>query len=145
MARFVDLVVVEGPDQGMKYTIEEGAYRVVGRAGDPTDSTVHLTKEGDRLLDADQQALVDQLVTSRSARGARTRFRTRGADILIDDESVSRSHAVVFADREGVSVADLMSTNGTKVNGTPVGDVDLQSGDVLHVGQTKFKVEDTRT
>lgn len=139
MSGFVDLVVIEGPDDGMRFTLEVGTYRVIGRQGDPSDSTVQMTHEGDRMLDADQQRVVDSV----ASRGVRTRFKKRGADILVDDGSVSRTHAVVFADATGTSVADLMSTNGTKVNGGPIEDVDLKEGDVIQIGQTKLKlVED---
>ena len=137
MTGFVDLLVIEGPDDGMRYTLESGTYRVLGRLGDPSDSTVQMDREGDRLLDPEQQRVVDSM----ASRGVRTRFKKRGADILVDDGSVSRTHAVVFADEHGASVADLMSTNGTKVNGSPIDDVDLQDGDVIQVGQTKLKAD----
>lgn len=137
MAGFVDLLIIEGPDVGMRFSIESGTYRVIGRQGDPSDSTVQMTREGDRALDPDQQAVVDQV----TARSVRTRFRKRGADILVDDTSVSRTHAAVFVDEAGVSVADLMSTNGTKVNGAPILDTDLAAGDVLQVGKSKFKID----
>ena len=133
MARFVDLLVVEGPEKGMRYTLEGGAYRVIGRAGD-ADETRQLAPSGDRLLDEEQRLLIDGL----QSRGIRTRFRSRGADILIHDDSISRTHAMVFADDSGVSVADLMSTNGTKVNGAPITDADLQPGDVISVGKTRI-------
>lgn len=136
MSGFIDLIVIEGPDDGMRFTLEAGTYRVIGRQGDPSDSTVQMTTDGDRMLDPEQQRVVDSV----ASRGVRTRFKKRGADILIDDSSVSRTHAVVFADDSGTSVADLMSTNGTKVNGTPIEDIDLHEGDLVHVGQTKMKV-----
>jgi hypothetical protein len=136
MAGFVDLVCIEGPDDGMRFTLEVGTYRVIGRQGDPSDSTVQMTRDGDRMLDADQQRVVDSV----ASRGIRTRFKKRGADILVDDGSVSRTHAVVFADDSGTSVADLMSTNGTKVNGAPIEDVDLSDGDVIQIGQTKLRL-----
>ena len=137
MSDFVDLLAIEGPAEGMRYTLESGTYRVLGRTGDPTDSTVQMNRAGDRLLDPDQQRLLDSV----ASRGVRTRFKKRGADILVDDGSVSRTHAAVFADETGASVADLMSTNGTKVNGAPIDDVDLREGDVIQVGQTKLRVE----
>lgn len=136
---FVDITIVEGPDEGMRFTVMADTFRVIGRAGSPAESTVHMTREGDRMLDAEQRALVDRIVTSRASRG-RGSHRTRGADILINDESVSRSHAAIFADKKGASVADLTSTNGTKVNGERVSDVDVNIGDVLQVGSTKFKI-----
>jgi pSer/pThr/pTyr-binding forkhead associated (FHA) protein len=153
MARFVDLVAVEGPDKGMRYSVEEGTYRVLARAADDSHSTLQMTPEGDRALDKEAQARVDELFgranngqgadsdTPRASR-SRTGFRKRGPDIVLKDGSVSRTHALVFVDKEIVSVADLMSTNGTKVNGAIVADVDLKEGDVIHVGKTKLKMEE---
>jgi pSer/pThr/pTyr-binding forkhead associated (FHA) protein len=142
MARFVDLEVISGPEQGMRYTVESGTYRVLGRAGDDNESTVQLNKEGDRVLDADQRAVVEGVLDARADRGVRMRFRRRGPDILLADGSVSRTHALIFVDDSGISVADLMSTNGTKVNGARVTDIDVLPGDVVQVGQSKMKLSD---
>src|SRR5690349_466231 len=124
MARFVDLVAVEGPDKGMRYSVEEGTYRVLARASDDSQSTLQMTAEGDRALDKEAQARVEELgLITGSGTGdgragrSRTGFRKRGPDIVLKDGSVSRTHALVFVDKDTVSVADLMSTNGTKVNG----------------------------
>jgi len=143
MARFVDLVAVEGPDRGMRYTIEEGSYRVLARAQDDTTSTVQMTPEGARVLDREAADRADELF-ARQVPGAdrsRTAFRKRGPDIILRDTSVSRTHALVFVTRDVISVADLMSTNGTRVNGTAITDVDLREGDVIHLGKTKLRVE----
>lgn len=144
MARFVDLVAVEGPDKGMRYSVEEGTYRVLARASDDSQSTLQMTPEGDRALDKEAQARVEELglITPDRAGRSRTGFRKRGPDIVLKDGSVSRTHALVFVDKDTVSVADLMSTNGTKVNGGVVADVDLKEGDVVHVGKTKLKIEE---
>ncbi|MFZ9888133.1 MAG: FHA domain-containing protein [Myxococcota bacterium] len=142
MPRFVDLVVLSGPETGMRYTVETGTYRVIGRAGDDHESTLQLSRAGDRLLDAEQQAVVESVLNSRADRGVRTRIKRRGPDILLGDGSVSRTHALVFVDESGTSVADLMSTNGTKVNGTLVTDIDVEPGDVLQVGQSRLRVDD---
>lgn len=144
MARFVDLVAVEGPDRGMRYSVEEGTYRVLARSQDDSQSTLQMTADGDRALDKEAQARVDELGLTNSERAGRSRtgFRKRGPDIVLKDGSVSRTHALVFVDKDSVSVADLMSTNGTKVNGSVVKDVDLKEGDVVHVGKTKLKIEE---
>ena len=132
MARFVDLVAVEGPEKGMRYTVEEGTYRVLARAADERSSTLQMTPEGDRALDIEQERLVGT---------TRAHMKKRGPDIALRDGSVSRTHALVFVDKASVSVVDLMSTNGTKVNGAIVRDVDVKNGDVIHIGKTKLKVE----
>jgi pSer/pThr/pTyr-binding forkhead associated (FHA) protein len=146
MVRFVDLVAVEGPDRGMRYSIEEGSYRVLARAQDDSTSTLHMTHDGARILDSEAQARADEVLGDRGRAGvtphrARTGSRKRGPDIVLKDGSVSRTHALVFVDRDVVSVADLMSTNGTRVNGDTVRDVDLREGDVVHLGKTKLRVE----
>lgn len=139
MARFVDLVAVEGPDKGMRYTVEEGTYRVLARASeDLAASTIQMTPDGDRALDKQQEALVDDVLGQRT----RTAVRKRGPDVALRDTSVSRTHALVFVEKQSASVVDLMSTNGTKLNGALVKDVDIKAGDVIHIGKTKLRVED---
>lgn len=141
MARFVDLVAIEGPEKGMRWSVEEGAYRVIARSEDERNSTLQMTPDGDRALDKDQAQLVDSWF---QARGSQTRrgFKKRGPDIVLRDSSVSRTHALVFVDKDGASIVDLMSTNGTKVNDKPVRDVDVAAGDVVWVGKTKLRIED---
>ncbi len=142
MARFVDLVAVEGPDKGMRYTVEEGTYRVLAREQNDSTSTLQMTTDGDAALDKNAQQMVDEMFSGKSVGRARLGFRKRGPDIVLKDRSVSRTHALVFVDKEIISVADLMSTNGTKVNGGIITDVDLNEGDVVHLGKTRLRVEE---
>ncbi len=57
-------------------------------------------------------------------------------DIVLNDPTVSGAHARVERTAEGVSIADLESTNGTLVNGHPVrsGQVALHPGDRIQIG-----------
>jgi DNA-binding CsgD family transcriptional regulator len=56
-------------------------------------------------------------------------------DVAIDDPSVSRLHAEIVRRGPHVYVSDLgLSTNGTQVNGRPVGRRMLTDGDVLTFG-----------
>lgn len=128
----------------MRYTIEEGSYRVLARAQDDSTSTVQMTPDGARLLDRAAEGRAEELFARRSpgADRSRTAFRKRGPDIILRDTSVSRTHALVFVAADAISVADLMSTNGTRVNGSSIADVDLQGGDVIHLGKTKLRVEE---
>jgi hypothetical protein len=142
MSRFIDLVGIEGPDKGMRWSVEEGTYRVLARAQDERQSTLQMTADGDRALDKEQEKLLGDLLGKQRTHRARTHIKKRGPDVVLSDGSVSRTHALVFVDGEGASVADLMSTNGTKVNGVQVKDQEIKAGDVIHVGKTKLKVED---
>lgn len=66
----------------------------------------------------------------------------RGAtnDIVMNDFAVSETHAYIMVARRGYAVADLHSTNGTKLNGTTVLQMplSLKDGDRLTFGRYDF-------
>jgi hypothetical protein len=67
--------------------------------------------------------------------------RGRGADIRLDDPSVSRLHAELVRRGPYVYVVDLgLSRNGTRVNGRPVARRVLDNGDVLSFGAARCRV-----
>jgi len=81
--------------------------------------------------------------------GRHTIGRTQDADITLEDESVSRRHAEFSVDEMGiVSVRDLKSTNGTRINGETIASefCRLNEGDRLHFSSTvslKLRAQDT--
>ncbi len=60
-------------------------------------------------------------------------------DINIQDQSVSRRHALLDLDLHGCNVTDLSSTNGTFVNDTRANRTPLVDGDYLRVGNCLFR------
>ncbi|MDB5220125.1 MAG: two component, sigma54 specific, transcriptional regulator, Fis family [Myxococcaceae bacterium] len=61
--------------------------------------------------------------------------RTWPADIVVDDPSVSRTHARFFVAADGgVVFEDLGSTNGTRLNGAPTPRGRIAPGDEVRVG-----------
>ncbi len=66
-------------------------------------------------------------------------------DLVLDgDEFASSRHARIEVRGDGVWVQDLESTNGTFVNGSRVaGAQRLDPGDVLRVGETDLRVEES--
>jgi len=67
--------------------------------------------------------------------------RGRGADIRLDDPSVSRLHAELVRRGPYVYVVDLgLSRNGTRVNGRPVARRVLDDGDVLSFGAARCRI-----
>jgi hypothetical protein len=64
-------------------------------------------------------------------------------EVVLPDSNVSRRHAEIRRKDDGVFVTDLGSTNGTRVNGTPVREQLLTSGDEVSVGSTKLIFEMT--
>ena len=61
--------------------------------------------------------------------------------IVVEDANVSRRHAEVRRDGPDVVVADLGSTNGTRVNGAQVQTRRLTDGDEITVGRTSLRFE----
>jgi len=58
-------------------------------------------------------------------------------DIVLDDAMISRYHAMLFAEPQGIVLIDLESTNGTLVNGTlvpPDTPVPLEDGTLIELG-----------
>jgi pSer/pThr/pTyr-binding forkhead associated (FHA) protein len=71
--------------------------------------------------------------------------RSKNADLQIEDALVSRRHVEVRVEADAVFVENK-STSGSVLNGKPlVGIVSLNSGDVLEIGNTKLRYEETAT
>jgi pSer/pThr/pTyr-binding forkhead associated (FHA) protein len=60
--------------------------------------------------------------------------------LLLDDAEVSRMHAVIEVNHEGVFIIDLGSIAGTIVNGKKISRHKLQNGDILTLGRTRIIV-----
>ena len=66
-------------------------------------------------------------------------------DIVIEDPALSRFHCRFLFTPEGtLMVADLASSNTTKVNGAEIMEHDLKPGDLIEVGDTILKVVNNR-
>jgi hypothetical protein len=68
--------------------------------------------------------------------------RLSECDVAVADRNVSRRHAQIRSVDGSYAVADLGSTNGTKVNGATIsGPHELRSGDEITVGNTVLRFE----
>lgn len=122
--------------------------------GIPTISAVPVTVTGDRPLsqqDLDTIARLNPgtalLISTRGAvSGSRylldedrvTVGRDPSSDIMLDDGTVSRQHAVFIRENGQYRVEDVGSLNGTYVNRKRVDSAQLKSGDELMIG--KFRL-----
>ncbi len=66
--------------------------------------------------------------------------RRPGLELVLETESISKVHAEIYAEGEGLRVRDLQSTNGTFVNGEAVEDGPIREGDVLHFADLEFRL-----
>ena len=70
--------------------------------------------------------------------------------IVLDEKNVSRSHAKILEKEEQYLIRDAGSTGGTKVNGVPVEEKDIHTGDIIEIGSFQLHFnsgnpEDERT
>jgi adenylate cyclase len=68
--------------------------------------------------------------------------RALTSDIPVLDPTISRRHAEVACDAEGVRVRDLGSSNGTFLNGVKVDEARLAPGDVVTFGKVPFRLKE---
>jgi pSer/pThr/pTyr-binding forkhead associated (FHA) protein len=65
--------------------------------------------------------------------------RGLAADLRLDENSVSRRHAMLVSDPAGARVLDDRSSNGTFVNGRRVEQAPLANGDELMLGRVVLR------
>jgi pSer/pThr/pTyr-binding forkhead associated (FHA) protein len=65
--------------------------------------------------------------------------RSPAADIVLDDSSVSRRHALVARRDERTVILDDRSLNGLRVNGERVSEAVLRDGDTIVVGHVTLR------
>jgi hypothetical protein len=65
--------------------------------------------------------------------------RGLASDLRLDEDSVSRRHAILVHRRSGSRILDDRSSNGTFVNGRRVTQANLQDGDVLVLGRVVLR------
>ena len=149
----VVLKVVEGKNKGTKLEIERGMCRAVGRSLDEAERTRIFNVESEVALDDASKKVVIQYVAKhfKTRAGGTPKKKmgvedlggfSRGPDFQINDLSVSRLHAMIFFDESGsVGILDLVSKNGTFVNGAEVESKMLKPGDLIAIGATKIRFE----
>ncbi|MGB2984337.1 MAG: FHA domain-containing protein [Phycisphaerae bacterium] len=75
------------------------------------------------------------------APGATTIGRKNDCTIRIPLAIISRQHAEIFVDEDGVTLKDLGAANGTYLNNRRIEEEDLEPGDQIMVGPVVFAVQ----
>jgi pSer/pThr/pTyr-binding forkhead associated (FHA) protein len=105
------------------------------------DRAVELTLPGRYLLYEDSGKQIVHPLTRESTRIG----RSLSADLRFDDATVSRRHALVVNQKEGLRVLDDRSLNGVFVNGRRVEWSPLRDGDEITVGRHRLFFLDSAT
>ena len=137
------LVIINSPVNSTRFDLKPGTFRLIGRLDQNQEITMQVTLSGDQLLTERLQNRMQEHLNNHDGTVNRLQFDERDNDILLEDPAVSKSHAMMFAHTNGLSVADLVSTNGVKVNGQAVNDASLKPGDRLRIGKTLLLFDDT--
>ena len=66
--------------------------------------------------------------------------RSRQADFVVGEDTVSRLHAQIVRTPQGFVLTDLGSTNGTWLAGRRVGQVEVAAGDVVRLGDLPVRL-----
>jgi hypothetical protein len=67
--------------------------------------------------------------------------RGEDRDIVVPDSAVSRKHCKIVLEDDGYYIVDEGSTNGTFVSGMRVAREKLKNGDIIQIGESKFRFE----
>ncbi len=89
------------------------------------------------FVEGPDEGMVVRLTAARLVVG-----RVADCHVNLKDRSISRRHLELSQSDEGVMLRDLASGNGTRVNGESITDRLLRHGDLVELGNTRFKFID---
>jgi len=142
--------ITEGRDTGLTFQLEQGTCRAIGRATVDPNKTAVFNVDIAFALDEGTKGLIRKYIGKQFQRmtagagpqsGERLGTFRRAPDVVLTDGSLSRLHAMVFSDGDNVAILDLVSKNGTYVNGQEVESRMLKAGDVIELGDTTLVLE----
>ena len=150
-SNFIDALSRELSDAAREHAKNEG-YLFVGPVEveifeGSTLKAGRFTVEAEVREDADGGFLAELVLTD----GRRVQIgseplvigRLPECGVVLADSNVSRRHAELRRSGDSVVLTDLGSTNGTRVNGAPIRERVLVSGDEVSVGSTRLIFEMT--
>lgn len=146
--------VQEGKNKGETVKLPVGTCKAIGRSLEDLNSTQIFSMDFTSSLDDFTKKVVMNYISKRKSgteQNQKSEATDSGAeglgsfkrlpDLVLNDPAISRLHAMIFHDENGAGVLDLVSRNGTFVNGQEVENMPLNSGDVIEIGGTKISVQ----
>jgi hypothetical protein len=150
-SNFIDALSRELSDAAREHAKDRGIFfssaRWRSRSSRGRSSRPGFTVEAEVREDADGGFLAELVLTDgrRVQIGAEPLVigRLPECGVVLADSNVSRRHAELRRAGDSVVLTDLGSTNGTRVNGAPIRERVLASGDEVSVGSTRLIFEMT--
>ncbi len=139
--------ISEGKDSGVNFRVDVGCCKAIGRKLDDTAKTQVFNLDFTMSLDEHTQKLILNYLakTTGSKMKQKNTHEVRDlghfkrlSDLILNDPGASRLHAMIFYDEQGVGILDLVSKNGTFVNGKEVEAMMMKPGDEVRVGNTRM-------
>ena len=140
--------IVAGKNKGQELVLKPGQCCALGRSLFEKTQTKIMSVDANISLDEISKNIVMQYVSQQFNRkpGGDSQGKTdvsgfvRLKDYYLNDKSVSRLHSMVFCDKKGAGIVDLVSKNGTYINGVEVESKMLGNEDLITIGSTKIRV-----
>lgn len=139
-------VIEKGPDHGVAFHLEKGACKAAGRhLDDPHQTQIYNIDFTMSLDDETKKLILNYLSKTLGKKKVNEKSQLqvselggyrRLADLVLNDPLVSRLHAMIFFDEKGAGIIDLVSRNGTFVNGREIEASLLKPGDEIRLGET---------
>lgn len=139
--------ITEGKDGGVNFRVDAGCCKAIGRRIDDAANTQVFNLDFTMTLDEHTQKLILNYLAKttgskiKNKKGVDTHdlgnFK-RLSDLILNDPGASRLHAMIFYDENGVGILDLVSKNGTFVNGKEIEAMMVKPGDEIRVGATRM-------
>lgn len=124
-----------------------GSCRVVGRQPESPSKEQVFNADFTISLDEPTRQLIRNALSTRYGKGLFARALSdfgpfkRLPDVLFSEKEMSQIHAFFYYSQEGVGVLDLVSRQGTFVNGKEIEIADIKAGDHISLGPVKFEVK----
>jgi hypothetical protein len=139
--------IAEGKNKGQVVKLPMGTCKAIGRSLDDLNKTQAFNMDFAMTLDDLTKKLIMNYIAKSSPNEKSSEKESSGSnigsfkrlpDLILDDPAISRLHAMLFHDNKGAGILDLVSKNGTYVNGEEVESKTLQDGDLVEVGGSKL-------
>jgi len=146
----VEIEVVEGHNKGLIAKMPKGSCRAIGRALEDMERTQIIDEHAIIGLDDSTKQFILNYITQqqggteavKAAASSDLGSFQRLPDLSLTDTSISRLHAMLFHGPSGLGILDLVSKNGTFVNGVEVESKFLNPGDVVTIGHSKLRLRE---
>ena len=148
----LEIEVVEGHNKGLIFKMPKGSCRAIGRALEDVERTQLIDEHAVIGLDDSTKQIILNYITQQQGEGGPVESAMssdlgsfqRLPDLSLTDNSISRLHAMLFHGSGGLGILDLVSKNGTFVNGVEIESKFLSSADIVTIGHSKLRLRESK-